>query len=91
MMVSNSKIAILSFIKSNTYSLPKGFTIKISFGSKVKTEIIAKSIAIPVKTPKYIVGIKLDTTSIENPKIILIEVFKIATPTVSCHFSRVSL
>ena len=32
--------------------LPKGFTIKISFGKSVKTEIIAKSIAIPVKTPK---------------------------------------
>ena len=34
------------------YSLPKGFTINISLGNNVKTEIIAKSIAIPVKTPK---------------------------------------
>ena len=44
---------------------------------------IAKSIAIPVNTPKYIVGIKLDRTNIEKPKTIVIEVFKIATPTVS--------
>ena len=36
----------------NRHSLPKGFTTKISFGNKVKTEIIAKSIAMPVKTPK---------------------------------------
>jgi hypothetical protein len=32
--------------------LPKGFITKINFGKRVKTEIIAKSIAIPVKTPK---------------------------------------
>ncbi len=73
------------------YSLPNGFTNKINLGRRVKTEIIAKSIAIPVKTPKYIVGIKLDRTSIENPKTIVIEVFRIATPTVSWHFSRVLL
>ena len=64
------------------YSLPKGFTTKINFGNKVKTEIMAKSIAIPVKMPKYMVGIKLDKTSIEKPNTIVIEVFKIATPTV---------
>ena len=33
-------------------SLSKGFTTKINFGNNVKTEIIAKSIAIPVNTPK---------------------------------------
>jgi hypothetical protein len=57
--------------------------IKINFGRRVKTEIIANNIAIPVNTPKYIVGIKFDITNIENPNIIVIEVFKIATPTVS--------
>ena len=36
----------------------------------------------PVNIPKYIVGIKFDNTRIENPKTIVIEVFKIATPTV---------
>ena len=43
---------------------------------------MASNIAIPVKIPKYIVGIKLDKTKIENPKTIVIEVFKIAIPTV---------
>ena len=36
----------------------------------------------PVKIPKYIVGINLDKTSMENPKTIVIDVFKIALPTV---------
>ena len=35
----------------------------------------------PVNTPKYIVGIKLDKTNIENPKTIVIEVLRIAIPT----------
>ena len=64
------------------FSFPKGLKTKSNFGSSVKTDIMASSIAIPVKTPKYIVGIKLDSTKIENPKTIVIEVFKIATPTV---------
>ena len=51
-------------------------------GNKVKTDIIANSMAIPVNTPKYIVGINLDRTKIENPNTIVIEVFNIATPTV---------
>ena len=38
--------------------------------------------AIPVNIPKYIVGIKFDKTRIEKPKTIVIEVFKIAIPTV---------
>ena len=54
----------------------------MSFGKRVKTEIKASNIAIPVKTPKYIVGIKLDKTKIEKPKTIVIDVFNIATPTV---------
>ena len=36
----------------------------------------------PVKTPKYIVGIKFDKIKIEKPKTIVIDVFKIAIPTV---------
>ena len=43
---------------------------------------MANNIAIPVKTPKYIVGIKLDKTKIENPNTIVTDVFSIATPTV---------
>ena len=45
--------------------------------------------AIPVKIPKYIVGIKLDKTKIEKPNTIVIDVFKIAMPTVLWHLSRV--
>ena len=65
-----------------SFSSPKGFKINMSLGSSVKTEIIANNIAIPVNTPKYIVGMKFDKTKIEKPKTIVIEVFKIATPTV---------
>ena len=56
--------------------------MSIKDGSKVRTETIANNIAIPVKIPKYIVGINFDKTKIEKPKIIVIEVFKIADPTV---------
>jgi len=63
----------------------------MSFGKRVKTEIKASSIAMPVNTPKYIVGIKFDKTKIENPKTIVIDVLSIATPTVLWHLSTVSL
>ena len=56
--------------------------IKIKAGNNVKTDIIASNIAIPVKIPKYIVGIKFDKTKIEKPKTIVIEVLRIAIPTV---------
>ena len=51
-------------------------------GRRVNTEVMASNIAIPVKTPKYIVGMKLDKIKIENPKTIVIDVFSIAIPTV---------
>ena len=68
----------------------KGLNISNNAGNKVSTEIIASSIAIPVNIPKYIVGIKLDKTKIENPKTIVIDVFNIATPTVEWHFFKVN-
>ena len=46
----------------------------MSFGKRVKTDIKASNIAIPVKIPKYIVGIKLDKTKIEKPNTIVIDV-----------------
>ena len=64
---------------------PNGLINNIRDGSKVNTDIIANNIARPVKIPKYIVGINLDKTKIENPKTIVIEVFKIALPTVEWH------
>ena len=51
-------------------------------GRRVSTDIIANNIAIPVKIPKYIVGIKFDKTKIEKPKTIVMEVLSIAIPTV---------
>ena len=72
-----------SRVISNIYSyFPKGLRTNIKDGSKVKTEIIANNIANPVKIPKQIVGMNLDKTKIEKPKTIVIEVFRIATPTV---------
>ena len=70
---------------------PNGLTNNINDGSNVKTEIIASNIARPVKIPKYIVGINLDKTKIENPKTIVIDVFKIALPTVEWHIVTVLL
>ena len=67
------------------------FRIKISLGNRVSTDIKASNIAIPVKIPKYIVGMKLDKTKIEKPKTIVIEVLRIAIPTVLWHRSTVSL
>ena len=63
----------------------------IKEGKRVNTEIIASNIARPVNIPKYIVGINLDKTKIEKPKTIVIEVFKIAIPTVEWHKLRVLL
>ena len=54
----------------------------MSFGKRVKTDIKASSIAIPVNIPKYIVGIKFDKINIETPKTIVMDVFNIAIPTV---------
>ena len=72
------------FLKYRSYLFyfPKGLLIKIREGNKVNTEIIASNIAIPVNTPKYIVGINFEKTRIENPNTIVIDVLSIATPTV---------
>ena len=81
----------MSFITSINYLNLNGLNAKIKDGNNVKTDIIANSIAKPVKTPKYIVGIKLDKTKIENPNTIVIDVFSIATPTVEWHYFCVLL
>ena len=76
---------------SINYLILKGLNTKSKDGSSVKTEIIASSIAIPVKTPKYIVGMKLDKIKIENPNTIVIDVFSIAIPTVAWQYLSVLL
>ena len=80
-----------SFTTSINYLILKGLSTKIKDGNNVKTDIIANNIANPVKTPKYIVGIKLDKTKIENPNTIVIDVFSIATPTVEWQYLSVLL
>ena len=80
-----------SFTTSIDYLISKGLSTKSKDGNNVKTDIIANNIAIPVKTPKYIVGIKLDKTKIENPNTIVIDVFSIATPTVEWQYLSVLL
>ena len=80
-----------SFTTSIDYLISKGLSTKSKDGNNVKTDIIANNIAIPVKTPKYIVGIKLDKIKIENPNTIVIDVFSIATPTVEWQYLSVLL
>ena len=84
--------SVKKFFKTSiNYLTLKGLNTKIKDGNNVKTDIIANSIANPVKTPKYIVGIKLDKTKIENPNTIVIDVFSIATPTVEWQYLSVLL
>ena len=52
----------------------------ISLGSRVRTASKAINIARPVNNPKIIVGMKLDNIKMENPKIIVMLVKKIALP-----------
>ena len=80
-----------SFTISINYLILKGLSTKSKDGNNVKTDIMANNIAIPVKTPKYIVAIKLDKTKIENPNTIVIDVFSIATPTVEWQYLSVLL
>ena len=75
----------------NAFDHLNGLNVSNSAGSSVKTDIIANNIAIPVKIPKYIVGIKFDKTKIEKPKTIVIEVLRIAIPTVEWQSLRVFL
>ena len=71
-----------AFFTNYKFSGPKGLSTSNNLGKRVSTEMSANNIAMPVKTPKYIVGIKFERNRIEKPNTIVIEVFKIATPTV---------
>ena len=64
--------------------------VSINLGNSVKTAIIATIIARPVKIPNIIVGMKLESTSIENPKIMVTLVKKIALPILLCDALRAS-
>ena len=51
-----------------------------NLGSSVSTNTSATSIAIPVKVPNMIVGMKFDRIRIEKPNITVIPVKNIALP-----------
>ena len=53
---------------------PRGLKTIISKGNKVKLLKSATTMAIPVRKPKYIVGIKLDKVRTENPTVTVMEV-----------------
>jgi hypothetical protein len=57
--------------------------IKRRRGIIVKERIKAANIAIPIKIPKLIVGLKLESTNIEKPNIIVSAAITIDLPTVS--------
>jgi hypothetical protein len=64
------------------YPFLNGLVIKSSRGIIVRERIKAANIAIPIKIPKLIVGLKLERTSIENPNIIVSAAITIDFPTV---------
>ena len=53
---------------------PRGLKTTSSKGNKVKLLKSATAMAIPVRKPKYIVGIKLDKVRTENPTATVMEV-----------------
>ena len=56
------------------FSFPRGLKIINNDGNKVNEAKSAVNIAKPVKSPKYIVGIKFDKDKIEKPITIIEEV-----------------
>ena len=63
-------IPLYSYLASG----PRGLKTISNKGNKVKLLKSATAIAIPVRKPKYIVGIKLDKVRTENPTVIVMEV-----------------
>lgn len=59
---------------------PNGFTSTISFGNKVSTASNAMNMASAVNTPNRMVGIKFEKTNMENPKIMVNDVYSTALP-----------
>ena len=57
-----------------TASLPNGLKVINIFGNNVSTRTNAMNIANPVKRPKIIVGMKLDSANMEKPTITVSEV-----------------
>ena len=62
------------YTSSGRYTQPNGFQSNIIRGRTVKAAKSAINIAVAVRTPKYMVGMKLDNTKIEKPKMMVIVV-----------------
>ena len=60
--------------QAEAFSGPKGLMTLISWGRRVRAAKRAMNIAMPVNRPKYILGMKLESTRIEKPMITVIEV-----------------
>ena len=58
-------------INLKNYPFLNGLVIKRRRGIIVRERINAANIAMPIKIPKLIVGLKLERTNIENPNIIV--------------------
>ena len=67
------RLSIINFLNITT----KRFINNNNFGSKVSTDIIANNIAIPVKIPKYIVGIKFEILELKNQIQLLLRYLKL--------------
>jgi len=64
----------LKIFLSYLISGPRGLKTTINKGNKVKLLKRATAIAIPVRKPKYIVGIKFDKVKTEKPTVTVMEV-----------------
>ena len=53
---------------------PRGFNTTINSGNRVRFAIRAATIARPVSSPKYILGMKLENANMENPRVMVTEV-----------------
>ena len=60
--------------QAEAFSGPKGLMTLISWGRRVRAAKRAMNIAMPVSRPKYILGMKLESTRIEKPMMTVIEV-----------------
>ena len=60
--------------QAGAFSGPKGLMTLISWGRRVRAAKRAMNIAMPVSRPKYILGMKLESTRIEKPMMTVIEV-----------------
>ena len=67
-------VKIKKYFTGYLTSGPRGLKTTSSKGNKVKLLKSATAMAIPVRKPKYIVGIKLDKVRTENPTVTVMEV-----------------